>query len=85
MCGRVRPRKFGTRYLNSLAVDKRGFDTYYEGPEIAYALQVTDVWEYENPIAHGFKSSQLTVETAQELIDLIDGEMLQELDNEVED
>ena len=32
-------------------------------------------------IAHGFKSSQLTVETVQELIDLIDGVLLQELDN----
>ena len=31
-------------------VDKRGFDAYYEGREIAYALQVTDVWEYENPV-----------------------------------
>ena len=31
-------------------VDKRGFDTYYAGREIAYALQVTDVWEYENPV-----------------------------------
>jgi len=31
-------------------VDKRGFDAYYEGCEIAYALQVTDVWEYENPV-----------------------------------
>ena len=30
-------------------VDKRGFDAYYEGREIAYALQITDVWEYENP------------------------------------
>ena len=38
-----------------------------------------------NAIAHGFKSSQLTVETVQELIDLIDGVLLQELDNEVED
>lgn len=28
-------------------VDKQGFDTYYAGREIAYALQVTDVWEYE--------------------------------------
>lgn len=36
-------------------------------------------------IAHGFKSSQLTVETVQELIDLIDGELLQELDNVAED
>lgn len=31
-------------------VDKRGFDAYYEGCEIAYALQVTDVWEYEKPV-----------------------------------
>ena len=31
-------------------VDKQGFDNYYEGREIAYALQVTDVWEYENPV-----------------------------------
>ena len=38
-----------------------------------------------NAIAHGFKSSQLTVETVQELIDLIDGELLRELDNVVED
>ena len=30
-------------------VDKRDFDTYYAGCEIAYALQITDVWEYENP------------------------------------
>ncbi len=36
-------------------------------------------------IAHGFKLSQLTVETVQELIDLIDGELLQELDNVAEE
>ncbi len=36
-------------------------------------------------LAHGFKSSQLTVETVQELLDLIDGELLQELDNVAED
>lgn len=35
-------------------------------------------------IAHGFKSSQLTVETVQELIDLIEGVLLQELDNVAE-
>ena len=37
-----------------------------------------------NAIAHGFKSSQLTIESAQELIDLIDGELLRELDNVAE-
>ena len=31
-------------------VDKQDFDAYYAGREIAYALQVTDVWEYENPV-----------------------------------
>ncbi len=38
----------------------------------------------QDAIARGFKSSQLTVETVQELIDLIDGELLQELDNVAE-
>lgn len=38
-----------------------------------------------NAIAHGFKSSQLTVETVQELIDLIEGVLLQELDNVAEE
>lgn len=39
----------------------------------------------QDAIARGFKSSQLTVETVQELIDLIDGELLQELDNVTEE
>ena len=38
-----------------------------------------------NALAHGFKSSQLTVETVQELIDLLDGELLQELDDVAEE
>ncbi len=42
------------------------------------------IQQTRNAIAHGFKSSQLTVETVQELIDLIDGELLQELDNVAE-
>ncbi len=41
--------------------------------------------QMRNAIAHGFKSSQLTVETVQELIGLIDGELLQELDNVAEE
>ncbi len=43
------------------------------------------VQKTRNAIAHGFKSSQLTVKTVQELIDLIDGVLLLELDNVVED
>lgn len=31
-------------------VDKRDFDTYFEGRSVAYALEICDVWEYENPI-----------------------------------
>ncbi len=45
-------------------------ETYHD---LKHAQQTRDA------IAHGFKSSQLTVETVQELIDLIDGELLQEL------
>ncbi len=43
------------------------------------------IQQTRNAIAHGFQSSQLTVETVQELIDLIDGELLQELDNVTEE
>ena len=32
------------------SVDKRDFDTYFEGRSVAYALEISDVWEYENPI-----------------------------------
>ena len=31
-------------------VDKADFDAYYAGRSIAYALEVTDVWEYANPV-----------------------------------
>ena len=51
-------------------------ETYHD---LKHAQKTRDV------IAHGFKSSQLTVETVQELIDLIDGELLQELDNVTEE
>lgn len=30
-------------------VTRRDFDTYFEGTEIAYALEITKVWEYQNP------------------------------------
>ena len=31
------------------SIDKRDFDAYYAGRSIAYALKITDVWEYEYP------------------------------------
>ena len=51
-------------------------ETYHE---LKHAQKTRDA------VAHGFKSPQLTVETVQELIDLIDGVLLQELDNVAED
>ena len=50
-------------------------ETYHD---LKHAQQTRDA------IVPGFKSSQLTVETVQELIDLIDGVLLQELDNVAE-
>ncbi len=32
------------------SIDKRDFDAYYAGRTIAYALKITDVWEYVYPI-----------------------------------
>lgn len=38
------------RQVSRLArVDKRDFDAYYAGRTVAYALEITDVWEYKNP------------------------------------
>lgn len=38
------------RQVSKLAgVRKRDFDAYYAGRTVAYALEITDVWEYKNP------------------------------------
>lgn len=38
------------RHVSKLArVRKRDFDAYYAGRTVAYALKITDVWEYKNP------------------------------------
>ena len=44
------PEEIWNEVSEIAGVDKQGFDAYYAGREIAYALQVTDVWEYENPV-----------------------------------
>ena len=31
-------------------IDKRDFDAYFEGQPVAYALEITDVWEYHSPV-----------------------------------
>lgn len=32
------------------SVEKQEFDAYYAGKAIAYALEITSVWEYEEPV-----------------------------------
>ena len=40
------------RQVSKLAgVRKRDFDAYYAGRTVAYALEITDVWEYKNPVS----------------------------------
>ena len=31
-------------------VDRREFDAYFRGQTVAYALEVTNLWEYESPV-----------------------------------
>ena len=39
------------RMVSNLAsVDKRAFDAYFEGQAVAYAMEIRDVWEYQNPV-----------------------------------
>ena len=35
---------------NSACIEKADFDTYYAGRDIAYALEITEVWEYSHPV-----------------------------------
>ena len=39
-------------------VDKADFDAYYAGRPIAYALEITSVWEYVNPVSLAALRSQ---------------------------
>ena len=32
-------------------INRREFDAYFKGQAVAYALEVTNVWEYEKPVA----------------------------------
>ena len=32
-------------------INRREFDAYFQGQAVAYALEVTNVWEYESPVA----------------------------------
>ena len=43
------PQDIWDRVSQWAGVDKDDFDAYYAGQSIAYALEITDVWEYANP------------------------------------
>lgn len=43
------PEEIWDMVSNLAQVKRRDFDTYFEGSTIAYALEITDVWEYPNP------------------------------------
>ena len=33
-----------------VSLNKREFDAYFEGQTIAYALEIRDIWEFQNPL-----------------------------------
>lgn len=45
------PEKIWDQVSELAQIDKSDFDAYYSGRKIAYALQVTNVWVYKNPIS----------------------------------
>jgi predicted transcriptional regulator len=44
------PEEIWPLVSDSVGVEKPEFDAYYAGRDLASALQVTDVWEYEHPV-----------------------------------
>ena len=43
------PEEVWSKVSKLAGVEKQDFDDYYAGHTFAYALKITDVWEYENP------------------------------------
>lgn len=44
---------------NLARVKKREFDSYFSGCEVAFALEITKVWEYEQPVRLEFLRQRL--------------------------
>ena len=44
------PEEIWDMVANSACIEKPDFDAYYAGRDIAYALEITEVWEYSNPL-----------------------------------
>ena len=43
------PQEIWEKVSEWAAINRDDFDAYYEGQSVAYALEITDVWEYSNP------------------------------------
>ena len=44
------PNDIWRKVSGLVSIDKQVYDSYYAGKTIAYALEITDVWECENPM-----------------------------------
>ena len=44
------PDKIWTLVADGACIEKPDFDAYYAGRSIAYALEITEVWEYSDPV-----------------------------------
>lgn len=43
------PNQIWSTVRSYAGITRRGFDEYYEGQNIAYALEIVDVWQYRYP------------------------------------
>lgn len=49
------------KFVSSMAsMRKHEFDSYFSGSEVAFALEITDVWEYRNPVHLNFLRRRLS-------------------------
>lgn len=44
------PEKIWRKVSDLAKIEKSDYDAYYANQKIAYALQITNVWEYKNPV-----------------------------------
>ena len=44
------PEEIWQVVANSACIEKPDFDAYFAGRNIAYALEITEVWEYSDPV-----------------------------------
>lgn len=43
------PEQIWSEVSRMAGVSRRDFDDYYSGSKVAFAIQITEVWEYANP------------------------------------